>query len=166
MDLGELLARASILDLLVRYARGVDRGDWALVRACYFEDAYDDHGLYRGGVDGLMRFLQQLSGKLVSTTHQLGNHLVEIDGGEARAETVCLCWYRRLDRKGVERSVAHGIRYLDQLQCRASRWGITHRTVVLDWEHVFEAGPVSQIASSWQRGARGAADPSRNFFKA
>ena len=57
MNIDELSARGEIANLLACYASGADRGDWALVRACYHADAPDDHGLYQGGVDGLMAFL-------------------------------------------------------------------------------------------------------------
>ena len=159
MDLQDLIDRAEITDVLTQYARGADRSDWALVRACYHPDAHDDHGLYSGGIDGLMVFLEQVAGKLLSTTHQLGNLLIERDGDAARTETYCFVWYRRSDRQGAERSVAQGVRYLDIFERRSGRWAIARRTVVLDWEHVLEPGTPARIAEGWKRGARGSADP-------
>lgn len=164
MDLQELADRIEIVDVLARYARGVDRCDWDLVRNCYHDDATDDHGLFRGDVDGLLAFLGDLAGKLASTTHHLGNQLVELDGDGAKAETSCLGWYRRLDRIGAERSVAQGLRYLDRFERRDGRWAIADRVVVLDWEHVFEPGPQPPVAGTWRRGARGSADPSHGHL--
>lgn len=160
MDVSDLLDRSEISDVLARYARGVDRGDWELVRACYHPDARDDHGLYRGDVDGLLEFLQQLAGQLVGTTHHLGNHLIELNGDVAHVETSCLGWYRTLGRTGAERSVAQGLRYLDRLERRDGTWAIDERVVVLDWEHIFQAGRPSSISPDWQRGSRGTGDPS------
>lgn len=160
MDVAELSARSEISDVLARYARGVDRGDWDLVRACYHPGARDDHGLYCGGVDGLLTFLQELSHHLVSTTHHLGNQLIELDADGAHVETSCLGWYRRLDRSGAERSVAQGLRYLDRLEKWDGRWAIADRVVVLDWEHAFEAGKPSPVGDGWQRGTRSTDDPS------
>jgi len=54
MEISEIIARVEIADVLHTYAHGADRCDWALVRSCYRPDAYDDHGLYAGGLDGLM----------------------------------------------------------------------------------------------------------------
>lgn len=163
-ELTQLSARSEIWSLLNRYARGADRCDWPLVRACYHEDAHDDHGLYRGGVDGLMDFLIHTAAHFEGTSHQLTNHLAEVDGDQARCETGCTCWYRRIDRQGNERVIVQGLRYLDQLERRAGRWAIAQRVVVLDWEQVLQPQAASPINAGWQRGARGTADPSAHFF--
>lgn len=165
MDLNELIARQHILALLNRYARGVDRHDWPLVRACYHPDAHDDHGLYSGGVEGLMVFLAQTAARFTSTTHQLGNHLAQINGDTARAETSCLTWYRLPARgDGTLRSLAQGVRYLDHFSLREGCWAIARRSVVLDWEHVFDAARAPPVAAGWQVGAHGESDPSAHFF--
>lgn len=150
-----MIDHREISDVLARYVRGVDRGDWDLVRTCYHADAQDDHGLYEGDVDGLIDLLRTLAKTLVSTTHHLGNQLIELEGDRARAETSCLGWYRRLDRTGDERSVAQGLRYLDQMEKRDGRWAIADRVVVLDWEHAFKAGRPSLVGGGWQRGSAG-----------
>jgi len=43
--LQRLVDKDQIRDLMSRYARGVDRGDWDLVRDTYHTDATDDHGI-------------------------------------------------------------------------------------------------------------------------
>ncbi len=164
IDLATLVARAEITDVLTRYVRGADRNDWDLVRSCYHPDATDDHGLYSGGIDGLMEFLAALAATLTSTSHQLSPPLIEVDGDSARAETYCLGWYERPSRDGSTRSIAQGVRYLDRLERREGRWAISRRIVVLDWEKVFRPGQPSTPALSWQRGAHGDADPSADFF--
>ncbi len=55
----ELVDRELIRDLVQRYARGVDRRDFELVRSCYHADAIDEHGPYVGGVDGFVEFLRE-----------------------------------------------------------------------------------------------------------
>ncbi len=55
MEISEIIARGEIADVLHTYAHEADRCDWALVRSCYHPDAYDDHGLHAGGLDGLPR---------------------------------------------------------------------------------------------------------------
>ena len=48
----ELLDHAALRDLVMRYCRGIDRRDFALVRACYHDDAIDDHGgMFHGSAD-------------------------------------------------------------------------------------------------------------------
>ena len=114
--------------------------------------------------EGLMAFLAALAAKLKSTSHQLGPPLIEVDGEIARAETYCLGWYERVASDGLTRSIAQGLRYLDQFERRLGRWAISSRVVVLDWEKVFAPDQPSAPAPSWQRGSRGAADPSAGFF--
>ena len=164
LDLATLIARAEVTDVLTRYVRGVDRNDWALVAGCYHSDATDDHGLYAGNVDGLMVFLTNLAAELSSTSHQLGPPYIEVDGDAARAETYCLGWYERPGSDGAVWSIAQGLRYLDRFACRAGRWAITSRVVVLDWERVFPPGRPSAIPATWQRGGRVEADPSTGVF--
>ena len=58
MDLETLLAKQEIGDVIYRYARGIDRLDFDLVRSCYHPDAVDDHGAFKGNVD---EFIEMLS---------------------------------------------------------------------------------------------------------
>ena len=51
--LQRLIDKDEIRDLISRYARGVDRADWDLVRDTYHPDATDDHGDYKGEWEGL-----------------------------------------------------------------------------------------------------------------
>ena len=39
-----LVSKDEIRDVLMRYARGVDRGEADLITSCYHPDAVDDHG--------------------------------------------------------------------------------------------------------------------------
>ena len=57
--LKQLLNKERIKDNLVSYCRGVDRREWDLVREAYHPDAYDDHGGYKGNVDGFMEWLER-----------------------------------------------------------------------------------------------------------
>lgn len=164
VDLATLLARAEISDILTSYVRGADRNDWDLVRSCYHPDATDDHGLYAGGVDGLIGFLADVASTLSATSHQLGPPHIEVDGDTARAETYCTGWYERPGSEDTVWTIAQGLRYLDLFERRDDRWAIVSRIVVLDWERVFPPGRPSGPAASWQHGGRGDADPGSRFF--
>ena len=41
--LQRLIDRTQIYEVMCKYARGVDRGDWELLRSTYHADAHDDH---------------------------------------------------------------------------------------------------------------------------
>ena len=43
-----MLDKDDIRDAIYRYARGVDRGDLALIRTAYHADAWDEHGDFAG----------------------------------------------------------------------------------------------------------------------
>ena len=54
-DLRRLVDEDEIRDVMQRYARGVDRREWELVRATFFEDGHDDHADFSGTRDDLSR---------------------------------------------------------------------------------------------------------------
>ena len=62
---------------MARYCRGVDRADWDLVRSTYHTDAYDDHGDYKGGIDGFIAFAKSRTGGATQVMHFLGECLIE-----------------------------------------------------------------------------------------
>lgn len=95
LTIDELLARQEIADVILRYARGVDRLDFDLVRSCYHPDAYDDHGSFAGGVEEFIAMCEQFLPKWTATQHFMGNMLIEVDGDVARAETYAVAYHRR-----------------------------------------------------------------------
>lgn len=153
-----LLARAEILDVLARYAHGCDRQDFDLVRATYHADAIDNHGNYKGGIDGLIEYFRRLGPTLEITTHQLGQSLFVFEGGDvARVETYCI--YRRLAKGAAPvDAVLQGLRYFDRFERRGGQWAVAERTVILDWEQASQP-PSSPSTPAWARGAQGKADP-------
>ena len=75
-----LWAEAQIRKVLLRYARGIDRLDLELVRACYHPDATDSHGSFHGTVDEFVTWVDRVLRRYDATMHLLGNPLVELDG--------------------------------------------------------------------------------------
>lgn len=53
-----LAAESDIRNCLLRYARGVDRLDMELVRACYHPDATDSHGSFSGTVEKFLPWVE------------------------------------------------------------------------------------------------------------
>ena len=113
MDLETLIAKQEITDVVYRYARGIDRLDFELVRSCYHPDAYDDHGAFKGSVDEFIEMCEGFLPRWTATMHFMGNVLVdEIDGDSARAETYAVAYHRReatVDR-GQRRCVWYSLR--------------------------------------------------------
>jgi hypothetical protein len=162
----QLLDRSEIEQALHLYARAVDRSDWGAVRAAYHPDAYDDHGDYRGPVDGLITWLEKRFAAVENGMHFLGNCLVEFCGADlALVETYFVSQRLRpptaMDGADVGQSdmicrESWG-RYVDRFERRDGAWRVAHRTVVLDSAFTFVArGGVRCGPAVW--GRRGLGD--------
>ena len=69
--------RFQIEQTIRRWARAVDRRDWALVREVFHSDAIDDHGMYKGSIDGLIEGLEVRHQCITMSMHVLGNIFIE-----------------------------------------------------------------------------------------
>lgn len=136
--IAKLLARQEIADVILRYARGIDRMDFDLVRSCYHADAYDDHGSMKGSVEEFIAAAASFLTRWTATQHFMGNMLIEIEGERARAETYAVAYHRREDVDGNGKDDVIGVRYVDRFECRAGVWKIAHRVVACEWRRVDE----------------------------
>ena len=135
------VTRDDILDLLGRRARGADRFDVALMRACHPLDATDDHGSYQGPMHGMIDNLEAASRTgppCLSKLHVIANALFERSG-----ETIVIETYHVAHESFVEAfgptDTRIGGRYLDTFRRIEGRWLIQHRAVVYDWSRVCPA---------------------------
>jgi len=131
-----LIARQEIADVIYRYARGIDRLDFDLVRSCYHPDAYDDHGSFSGTVEEFITAAKEFLARWTATQHFMGNMLIEIDGDRARAETYAVAYHRRENTDGDGKDDVMGIRYVDRFEKRDADWLIAHRVVATEWRRV------------------------------
>jgi len=156
--------RGEILDVLRRYARGIDRMDWELVRSCYHPDATDDHGFYSGDVDGFLQFVdsdESLRG-FTATMHVLSNEQVEIQGDVAHSECYCLAHHvAPAGHPWGPALVVIGLRYVDRLERRAGMWRIAHRRCAYEWAtNLPDATADVGFPAATIRGRRGPTDVS------
>lgn len=117
--------RQEILDCLLRYTRGVDRHDRALMLSAYHPDALDQHGAAPDMeaapfVDWAIGWHGEFQ-----TRHQhgIGNSSIELDGDTAHVETYYSFWG---DNRQAPPTLAFG-RYIDRFEKRDGRWAIAHR---------------------------------------
>jgi hypothetical protein len=152
--------RAEIYAVLVRYCRGIDRRDPEMVRSTYHPDAYDDHGSYKGDLDGFIEFVdKEVYSRFRTTMHKLGQALIEIDGDGATGETYAVCHHVMAENgKDVADSVM-GIRYLDRFERRAGEWRIARRELRWEWIRTDALGPLDP---DWTLGIAGPSDPIRS----
>ena len=140
-ELAGLLAERAIRRVLMRYARGIDRRDFALVASCYHPGATDDHGSFRGTIEEFIPWVRTSLERFDTTMHFLGNVLIDLEprpepdsGVEvAHVETYCVAYHRLRDRD-VD-SIA-GLRYVDRFERREGEWRIADRTIVVEWNRV------------------------------
>jgi hypothetical protein len=169
--LWQLDAEKAIRRTIQLYCRAVDRRDWDLLRSVYHEDAFDDHGGYKGDVAGFITWVAERHERIAMSMHFVTNCLVDvIDASRGRAETYCLAVQRSVTGAnpwgsaeadsgcpdGAVFEMRALCRYLDRFERRSGIWGITHRVVACDdsivtqrpGEPVFPDGAVLSRRSS------------------
>jgi len=137
--LSHLIAKQQIVEAMARYARGIDRRDEALVRSVYHEDSVDNHGFGNDSTGWGLAAKVRTDGtgfpvEWYSTTHMLGQHLIEVDGDQAVSEVYFESVSRLRDPDGREWRITCSGRYLDRWSRRNGEFRISERTVVYDGE--------------------------------
>ncbi|AZI34930.1 nuclear transport factor 2 family protein [Caenibius tardaugens] len=90
-----LLDQIALRDLVMRYCRGCDRRDFALVRSLYHDDAIDDHGtMFKGTPDEFVAWLPEAMAPWELTIHSISNSLFVVDGDYAEGEHHARAYHR------------------------------------------------------------------------
>jgi hypothetical protein len=143
-DLGavvqHLVDDAAASRIMIDYARGIDRRDWALVRSCFADDATVSGTSFGGPLDEYLDILLPGVARFGSTQHFIGNQRREIDGDRGFTETYLIARHF-VDPAGAVESLTVGVRYEDQIVRQGSRWVIQRRDVFSMWRRVGEALP-------------------------
>ena len=79
--------RVAIRELLLRYARGVDARDLALVRSCFAPGAAYRGALATGTIGDALDALPAAMARYTATRHSITTQSCEIDGDTARSST-------------------------------------------------------------------------------
>lgn len=163
--LRELKARADINDALVRFCRGVDRGEAALILSAYHPDGCDDHGSYSGPVAGFIEWVMPMLANFVWSQHYITNTLIEFDGDKANVETAVQV-LMRYEQDGKLFDLVGCGRYLDRFECRDGAWKIVNRVTTGDWDRIDEvtAQMEGDLVKKLQQGTRDHNDPSYALF--
>lgn len=169
-----LADRARIQDLMYRWCRALDRLDYDAMRRVFHPDAIDRHGMYEGGVDGLVAWLRERHRTIPFCMHAVTNMLIEFAGPDtALVETYCIALQRHTGVQslaaiaGARTTAATGgaevtayVRYVDRFERRSDEWRIAHRTVVWDAVTTRDAPPgAAAFDERWTAGRRGQDDP-------
>ncbi|MGE0880786.1 MAG: nuclear transport factor 2 family protein [Acidimicrobiia bacterium] len=143
MSFEQLIDESAIRDVLFRYCRGIDRRDFDLVRACYHPDAYDEHGDYRGDVDGFIEHCRAGLARYEMTQHSISNILIDFSADRLAAVTEAYTnAFHRLpaSRTKPRRDFFVALRYVDRFEKRAGQWAIAKRSCVFTWQRMEPIG--------------------------
>jgi ketosteroid isomerase-like protein len=119
--------KQEIEEVLLRWCRGLDRGDEELMSATYHPDAVDEHGQVTYTAESAARlYIEKHKRAFKRHMHLTLNVLIELDGDRATAESYQMALL--VPNEGGEESlmVAAG-RYLDRLERRDGEWRFVHR---------------------------------------
>lgn len=143
--------RVLIRELLISYARGIDRFDRELLTSVYHPDAIDNHGVFRGPAAEFVDWVFQFQQGTVFTQHFITNEHIELDGDVAWCES----YYTALTQTvGTPDSPSLFIdatgRYIDRMERREGVWRIADRRVILHSRRLTPvgSGPIAGVDSA------------------
>lgn len=143
--LQRLIDKDAISDCIMRYSRGIDRRDRAVLESAYWPEAVDNHLSFKGPVGDFIDFAFKFSNGM-RTHHMLGNILIDFSSPEeAHTETYYIAAHERETPDGQQDFIIHG-RYLDLFEKRGNEWRILERTLTCD---LYSMRPNT---SDWQNG--------------
>jgi hypothetical protein len=140
--------RQAIVDLLIQYATGVDRRDWALYEACFTDPCEIDFSSWNGRPAATMpaaewaRKVRSTNGNFDATQHLSTNHVVTFDSADT---ATCVSymqaqhWFsaERLQclgaRAGEPRWCTLGGYYTNSVVRTATGWRISSCRLTVTW---------------------------------
>ncbi len=179
----ELLAKQAISEVIVRYARAIDRLDEAMLRSVFHADSQHNH-FYSGpssdpsrpaeGEDpgDFVRYALQVLSSHLRTHHQLGNTLITLENDRRATAESYFTAYHRMRAHGdplaapnayaTEMDFFVGGRYLDVFECRDGLWGIVERVGMTDWTRI--EGPSANSMAGMDPDTLGGRHPNDRIY--
>ena len=96
--LKDLHDREKIRELMYRYARGVDRGDYELITSAFHPEGTDKHGHFDGPATQFAAgVVERGAAAIVPGNHHITNMTIELEGDCAFVETYFLAFHPHVD---------------------------------------------------------------------
>jgi ketosteroid isomerase-like protein len=131
--------RQAIEDLVMRYCRAVDRLDPEGIRACYHAEGRDRHTGFDGPREEFVSWVTEGLARFDGTMHLVGNHLSEVEGVTAHAETYGLAFHWGTPADDERLNFVSAFRYADRLERRDGEWRIIARVAIREWTRILSA---------------------------
>jgi len=174
-ELRRLVDKDRVTDVLMQWNRGVERKDWDLVRACYTEDARDEHGSVNSNVHDFVEWMKSYHAHIEHVVFNATNILIEFAdddhafveshgtsmqryGPEARDARVTFLGEEWADRATAVRVQFAG-RKLDQFVRRDRTWRIANRRQVYGMVDARPAEPALALSGNFLVSRRDQTDP-------
>ena len=118
--------RQDVSEVLVRYATGIDRRDWALFRTCFTDDCHADYGDIGvwDGADAITEFMEKSHAALGHTLHRITNQAITHNGSGVSARSYVDLVAMTPDNRGGMSAVGY---YDDELVQTDRGWKIARR---------------------------------------
>ena len=122
--------RQDIRDCIQRESRARDRQDIAQINRCWWPEGVDEHGsVITNAAEYAARANLGHSSNFNMTSHNITNHICELDGDTAYCESYVVGGLFWLDGKTT--TIAFG-RYLDQMERRNGEWRMLVRKCTIE----------------------------------
>jgi hypothetical protein len=126
-----LIDESEIIDVLSRYARGVDRREPAVYRECFTDEVEVEmmgHAFGRLSAEEWVDKAMAAVALYQTTQHIITNHVVEIDGDEATCSA-----YVQAQHWNPDSSLLLGGTYTNRLVRVEKNWRISHLVLTQSW---------------------------------
>jgi hypothetical protein len=162
-EIDGLLSRQAIHDLLMAYARGVDRADAALLESIFHPDATVVTGVIDGtGSEFARAIVEHVRKRLDRCFHAIANQWVQVCGDRAVGESYVIA----ITTAGAQEGVIAG-RYINEFERRNGVWKIRSHIIVMDWSTTRPAssGDDGMFKAIKARGCYGRSDPVYRYWQ-
>ena len=142
--------RELIKEVPQRYARGIDRIDFDLVRSSFHPDCQISGTVISGGLDPYLNWTEKELHKFEATLHFMGNQYIDLEEGadEGHIETWAVAYHMRPEDSD-DGDLILGLHYCDDVARFDEGWLITARTARPQWARGAFPAPPEELKSDW-----------------
>lgn len=180
-EIQRLIDKEAIRSNLFDYARSVDRVDEELLRKVYWPDGYDDHGTYKGDIDGFVEWVTRRHSVIDHAQHIVGQVHIEFLSDDVAVSEAYVISPQRYSNEAEETirgwvgedtpvaddqflEIVMYCRIVDRVEKRNGEWKIALREVLIEQVHT-RLITEREIPTSSVRYVRGPEDSVYRFLQ-